>query len=105
MDEKGIKRQRIHDDIGMSTDTLHGIFHGTIAPSIDTLEQIAEVLKVQVWELLVDGEDVRRRVVESYLSRPMNDGMPPPRKIEPIRKGVAAKRTKKRGGRDEGNHA
>lgn len=87
-----INAQRIAERTGIPVSTLSEIKSGLSNPTIATLEKLAKALDVQVFELLVDGEDVRRRVIESYMRQTPED-QPDPR--DATAKGV--RRRKKTG--------
>jgi transcriptional regulator with XRE-family HTH domain len=99
MERRGINQQRLAERTGLSTSTVSEIRRGIASPGLDTLERFAQVLGVEVWEMLVDSEETRRLAIERAISRPpMNDEYLPP-KVEDLRprKEAAHKRRKKTG--------
>ena len=46
--EKGLKQQELADSAGMSKSYLSRIIHGTINPTIDTIEQLENALKTPI---------------------------------------------------------
>ena len=46
--EKGLKQQELADSAGMSKSYLSRILHGTINPTIETIEQLEKALKTHI---------------------------------------------------------
>ena len=46
--EKGLKQQELADSAGMSKSYLSRILHGTINPTIETIEQLEKALQTHI---------------------------------------------------------
>ncbi|CAM1341010.1 helix-turn-helix domain-containing protein [Tenacibaculum aestuarii] len=58
LEEKGIKQVWLADKLGKSFNTINGYVQNRNQPSLEVLYEIAEILNVQVKELLLDREDI-----------------------------------------------
>lgn len=59
--ERGITQKDLADRLGITDVGLNKCLRGGY-PQLQTLERIAEVLEVEVWELLASEESIRKHV-------------------------------------------
>ena len=57
LDEKGIKQTWLAEKLGKSFNMVNAYVCNRKQPSLDTLNQIAEILQVGVKELIVDNKE------------------------------------------------
>ena len=53
---KGMTQRALASSLGVSEQTIGNILSGRVAPSLDTLERIAEALNVEIWQLFRQQE-------------------------------------------------
>ncbi len=56
LDEKGIKQTWLAEQLGKSFNMVNAYAQNRSQPSVETLYQIAEILRVSVRDLLVDNK-------------------------------------------------
>ena len=49
--DKGMTQRALASSLGVSEQTIGNIISGRVAPSLDTLERIAEALDIEIWQL------------------------------------------------------
>ena len=54
-ERKGITRIQIEDATGLKKGYLSDLFNGKSNPTVETLQKIADALKVEVWELFTSS--------------------------------------------------
>jgi transcriptional regulator with XRE-family HTH domain len=57
LEEKGIKQKWLSDQLGKSYNMVNSYAQNKRQPSLQDLYKIAEILKVNVKELLIDNEE------------------------------------------------
>jgi transcriptional regulator with XRE-family HTH domain len=63
-----VKRQEdLEAKAGIGQSTVSRILRAEAATNIDAVEKIARALKVQPWELMVDGDEAREEIVRRFL--------------------------------------
>ena len=60
LDEKGIKQTWLAEQLGKSFNMVNAYAQNRSQPSVDILYQIAEILDVEVADLLVAKKDLRK---------------------------------------------
>ena len=60
MKEKGITSVMLSEKIGVSKVTVSNLINNKTTPSIETLDKIAEVLNVPLWQLFTSPDEVTK---------------------------------------------
>lgn len=67
--EKGMTQRTLASSLGVTEQTIGNITSGRVAPSLDTLEKIAEVLGVEIWQLFKQQETEKEDVNDYVVSQ------------------------------------
>lgn len=60
-EEKGFTQQQLADKLGISIHTVSKYEQGQREPSMEIMNKIANILKVELFEFIVDKEDVLKK--------------------------------------------
>lgn len=61
LDEKGIKQTWLAEKLGKSFNMVNAYAHNRRQPTLEVLYQIAEILNVEVSELLISKESLKNK--------------------------------------------
>jgi putative transcriptional regulator len=61
LDEKGIKQTWLAEKLGKSFNMVNAYAHNRRQPTLEVLYQIAEILSVEVSELLISKESLKNK--------------------------------------------
>lgn len=59
MKERGVTSAKLSEMIGISKVTVSNLINNKTAPSLDTLEKIADTLNIPLWQLFATPEEVK----------------------------------------------
>lgn len=60
-EEKGFTQQQLADELGISIHTVSKYEQGQREPSMEIMNKIANILEVELFEFIVDKEDVLKK--------------------------------------------
>jgi transcriptional regulator with XRE-family HTH domain len=58
MDSKGMKSVELAARLGVTKQTISNMLNGRVMPSIETINKIADILEVPMWQIFADPEEV-----------------------------------------------
>ncbi len=58
MDEKGVKSVELAARLGVTKQTISNLINGRVMPSLETINRIADVLDVPLWQIFADPAEV-----------------------------------------------
>lgn len=58
MDSKKMKSKDLANQLGVTKQTISNMLNGRVMPSLETINKIAEILKVPMWQIFADPNEV-----------------------------------------------
>ena len=59
MDSKEMKSVELANRLGVTKQTISNMLNGRVMPSLETINKIADILEVPMWQIFADPNEVR----------------------------------------------
>lgn len=78
-------RSQLEVASGVSARTIGSMRAGQGNPTLENIEDVARVFKLEAWELLIDHEVTKKRLIEQLLGIKSNESSPPPKRLRAVK--------------------